>query len=306
MWWFRPFPLFAGMKAVQLRGTPVVRNVCLALVLSSTCSSAAFADTQQTVDRVFAEIRQGKLENSALLVRLGEAAVPEIARYAADPEIGVRGETIAVLQQIGGDAACRAMEPSLNDSASEIRAKAISAYFQRCDHSQVPCEYLLPGVAKVQPSALAIAAAGYCGEEAVGLLTRMLRGNVFVRVEGTVGGPLVPRNLAAAVGLRIAGQEAQDIRIRTGLHTKASVAEPEFVLRVLPDLPDAVAREALPLLQDERALAGGVRRLQDAAVDGFIARLHLKVPFEHGRTRRYLPEEIEQVRTAAVAALSVP
>jgi hypothetical protein len=287
----------------------VVRNVCIAVVLSSSCC-AAFADTQQTVDRVFAEIRQGKLENSASLVRLGEAAVPEIAKYAADPDIGVRGETLAVLQQIGGDAACRAIEPSLNDSASDIRAKAISAYFQRCDHSQVPCEYLLPGLAKVQPSALAVAAAGFCGDEAMALLTRMLRGNVFLRIDfsridATAASPLlVPRNLAAAVGLRIAGQEAQDVRIRTALHSKAGVAEPEFVLRMLPDLPDAVAKEALPLLQDERPSLG--RRLQDAAVDAFIARLHLKVAFEHGRTRRYSPEEIEQVRAAAVQAAGVP
>lgn len=298
-----PFSLIPGHKAVQLRGTPVVRNVCIAVVLSSSCC-AAFADTQQTVERVFAEIRQGKLENSAALVRLGEAAVPEIAKYAADPDIGVRGETLAVLQQIGGDAACRAIEPSLNDSASDIRAKAISAYFQRCDHSQVPCEYLLPGLAKVQPSALAIAAAGFCGEEATALLTRMLRGNVFVRADAGVGSPLVPRNLAAAVGLRIAGQEPQEVRLRTALHSKTSVAEPEFVLRLLADLPDSVAREALPLLQDERAVPSAGRRLQDAAVDAFVARLHLKPTFEHGRTRRYLPEEIEQVRAAADSRLA--
>ncbi|BDC48107.1 hypothetical protein F183_A04230 [Bryobacterales bacterium F-183] len=281
----------------------MLRNNAVGLavvVLSSFCGVAAFADNQQTVDRVFAEIRQGKLENTGLLVRLGEAAVPEIARYAVDGDVAVRGETIAVLQQIGGDAACRAMEPSLNDSASEVRAKAISAYFQRCDHSQVPCEYLLPGVAKMQPSGLAIAAAGYCGEEAVALLMRMLRGNVLVRSEAG-GALLVPRNLAASIGLRIAGQEAQEVRIRTALHSKASVVEPEFVLRMLPDLPDSVAREALPLLQDERALPSA-RRLQDAAVDAFVARLHLKVAFEHGRTRRYTPEEIEQVRVAAAAA----
>lgn len=292
-----------------MKETPVLlRKFCIAAVVLSLLPCSVFADHQQTVERVFAEIRHGKLENSASLVRLGEAAVPEIAKYAADSDVGVRGEALAVLQQIGGDAACRAMEPSLNDSAADIRAKAIYAYFQRCDHSQVPCEYLLPGVAKAQPSALAIAAAGFCAaaeEDATTLLTRMLKGNVFVRMEAG-SAPIVPRNLAASVGLRIAGQEAQEVRIRAALHSKASVAEPEFVLRVLGDLPDAMAKEALPLLSDERPLPGspaGGRRLQDAAVDAFIARLHLRTAFEHGRPRRYLPEEIEQVRAAASAAL---
>lgn len=113
----------------------------------------------------------------------------------------------------------------------------------------------------------------------------------------------VPAPLVAAVALARASDSGP---LETAVRT-TSLDELEFLLDVLGEIEPGPAMRTLAdtALGDEREVAGGVpggarprRRLCDAAVDAFAARLRPDLDFPLTPARRYPPQRLAEARAA--------
>lgn len=284
-----------------------MRNQATATILLAVSVAACAQKTDGRLDQTVAKLRRGDLAAPGELIQMGPAAVQAVEPLLQDPKLDVRRGAVAVLAGLPGPESCRALAVPLGDASEEIRGRAAAAYYRGCARDRVPCEALLAGSAKGDPSAAAMLLAGYCGEAGRKSLGKVPAGRTKLEQYG----PVVPTALVASVAQLHAGDASQAGAVTAAVANRASIAEAEFILQVLPEIPKAQLSAAVPLLDDRRdaaALAGapaGVqpRRMCDAAVDAFASRLSIRMPFASKPATRYTPENLQAAKTLIAAEL---
>jgi hypothetical protein len=269
-------------------------------------AAAACAQKTESLDQGVAKLRRGDLAAPGELIKLGPGAVRAVEPSLQDPKLEVRRGAVAVLAGLPGPESCRALGTPLADESAEIRGRAAAAYYRDCPRDQTPCEPLLAGTAKGEPSAAAILLSGYCGDAGRKFLANPPAGRTKLDY-----GPVVPVALAVSVAKLHSGDASQSTAIASAVSNRTSVSEAEFIVQVLSDIPQSHLGTALPLLDDTRnaaALAGAPagaqpRRICDAAVDAFAARLGLKMPFESKPAMRYTLANLQAAKGLITAKL---
>jgi hypothetical protein len=209
------------------------------------------------------------------------------------------------------EAVCSAGVAALASPSADTREHAARQLYERCNRAILDRD---PAAA----SALAKAVESGSGAAAILLLghfrddesRRMLRAVPSTKqVKLHLSSVPVPAPLVAAVALALAGEPGPlDQAVRTEV-----LAEREFLLDVLGELELGPAMRTLAesTLGDEREVMGGVpsgvqprRRLCDAAVDAFAARLKPTLSFPLTPARRYAPEQLAEARAVIGQQLS--
>lgn len=263
------------------------------------------------VDQAFEAARQGDSSLLTELSELGPPVVPALAPYLDDPDQAIRREAVILLKVVGGDETLPLLERALNDTSTDIQARAATTLYERTDVAPIAArpsmgDALRKSVQQGNPSAAALLLLAYFPGEATENTLRVEHAKPAVETVLLESAPTpVPRSLAATVALSRIGAPGARKALIEAIH-RGRLDELGFFLTVLReiDAPE-VLHELKATLNDPRETGSGApigveqrRRLCDDAVDAFVHRLALKVDFSLSEARRYTPEEIEKVRTA--------
>jgi HEAT repeat protein len=220
-----------------------------------------------------------------------------------------RRDRIMQWQARATPADCQALTEALADESFDLRSRAASALYWKCDRAAAAtfapllCDTLKLGNAE----AGAVLLLGYarpdvavpCLQEAAGR-RRMVKLAVSARP--------VPIALPIKVALARLGQ-ADAVRNLRMAFEKPDLETSLFLLGVLRDIEDREAlRASLRFLDDEREAPGvvshAVRTVRDVAVEALAARFSLKPAFSLEPGRRYTAGQISEIRAAAARAIS--
>ncbi|HEY1341537.1 MAG TPA: hypothetical protein VGF59_28700 [Bryobacteraceae bacterium] len=226
------------------------------------------------------------------------------------PNEEARREQVMQWSVTADPAACHGLERALTDPAADIRVRAATALYGRCDR-EASARRAAPAICRSlemgNASAGAILLLGYAPrEQAEPCLTRPFpKGSA---VKGVTSSRPVRSEFAAIVPLAKLGNEKALAALRAAFD-KPTVAEGLFLLSVLHEVNDAEAlRASVGLLRDERtvpsARADATRKMRDAAVDALADRLGLKLSFQPQTGQRFTPAEVTEVNAAALAAIA--
>lgn len=264
---------------------------------------------EQQVEQAFQAARKGDFSHIGALPKLGPSAVPSLAPYLRDADVGMRREAVAVLAVIGGAKSLPLLVEALGDREAEIRERAAQALYSRYEPTALARDKTLgpalrSSVRAGSPTAASLLLLGYFpdpeNERALRAVVEQF-GDEPTQLSDS--GPLVTVALPARIALSQLGDRiARDALLRA--IDGASLAEAEFLLAVLRDVDSPTVLHAIKkTLDDEREIAGGLpsgagprRRLRDAAVEAFVRRLNLKVDFKLHDSRRHSDEQIARVR----------
>jgi HEAT repeat protein len=232
---------------------------------------------------------------------------------SSTPKIGEDARRDRVMQWAAkaGPNECGALTGALLDESFDIRNRAASALYWKCDRtlavSFAPalCRTLELGNAE----AGAVLLLGYTRpEDATACLKLAAQRREMVKL--AVSAQPVPMTLAAHVALARLGDAAAVSELRQAFE-KPDVPTALFLLGVLQDIVDPEAlRAAVKLLDDDRpgpgVVAHATRTIRDIALEALVARLALIPSFALEPGRRYDSRELAEIRTAADRVLSAP
>jgi hypothetical protein len=206
---------------------------------------------------------------------------------------------------------CAALTSVLLDDSFDLRNRAASALYWKCDRAKAInfgtslCRSLELGNAE----AGAVLLLGYARPEvAKPCLRTMAKRPEMVKLE--VSAQPVSISLAATVALARLGDAEAQHQLRQAFD-KPTQTTALFLLGVLRDIDDHEALQAaVKLLDDDREAPGvmsdSTRTIRDVALEALVARLSLTTSFAVEPGRLYDPQQISEVRTAAERALSEP
>ena len=226
------------------------------------------------------------------------------------PNEEARREQVMQWSVKADSAACEGLERALTDPIADIRVRAATALYGRCDRDVSArraahdiCRSLRMGNA----SAGAILLLGHASREQAEpcLMRPFPKGSA---VKGVTSSKPVPSEFAAIVPLAKLGNEKALVALRTAFG-KPTVPEGLFLLSVLHEVNDGEAlRASVGLLDDERAVpsarADATRKMRDAAVDALADRLSLKLSFQPKTGQRFTPAELAEVKAVSLAAIA--
>lgn len=207
-------------------------------------------------------------------------------------------------------AGCQSLEGALTDASSDIRQRAATALYGKCDRALTGsrattqlCRSADLGTA----SAAVYLLLGYGARpEAEACLQKKHPGWEMVKLANA------SRPVSAALAARVAMARLGDEKALADLRTafmKNSVDEALFLLAALPDVEDKLALESsLHLLDDLRECAGvksgSKRKVRDVAADALIQRFRIAPGYPlPGLGKRYAVGEIAGVREGARVAV---
>jgi hypothetical protein len=201
------------------------------------------------------------------------------------------------------EAACLAALVALAGPSADTREHAARQLYERCDRAILDRD---PAAASVLAKAVergsgaaAILLLGYFRDAESRRVLRAVPSTKPVKLH--LSSVPVPAPLVAAAALAHAGEPGP---LESAVRTQV-LAEREFLLDVLGELEPGPAMRTLAesALGDEREVMGGApsgvqprRRLCDAAVDAFAARLKPTLSFPLTPARRYAPEQLAEAR----------
>ena len=254
-------------------------------------------------------IRQGNSGPSADLVDLGEPVVAPLSAYSDDPNVDVRRQVMKVLAAIASPGAFDPLVRLLEDDDIEIRSESAGALWSQFG----PADYLerekLPaalraslGLGNDSPAALVLL--GYFPTPENEALIREAAMKNPRPLKLLPGSKPVSSDLPGAVALAMMGN---DESVGVVLEAIDSQQAPDllFLLDVLRDIDSPTIIHALSAtLHDQRIVSSGVpsgaepaRRICDEAVERFVNRLDLAVPFNLNSSRRYSADQIDAVKS---------
>jgi HEAT repeat protein len=220
-----------------------------------------------------------------------------------------RRDRIMQWQARATPADCQALTEALADESFDLRSRAASALYWKCDRAAAAafapllCRTLELGNAE----AGAVLLLGYARPEvAVPCLQKPAGQRKMVKL--AVSARPVPIAVPIRVALARLG-EAEAVRDLRMAFEKPDLETSLFLLGVLRDIDDREAlRASLRFLDDEREAPGVVshatRTVRDVAVEALAARFSLKPTFSLAPGRRYAAREIAEIRAAAERAIS--
>jgi len=220
-----------------------------------------------------------------------------------------RRDRIMQWQARAAPADCKALSGALTDESFDLRSRAASALYWKCDRAAAAtfaallCRTLELGNAE----AGAVLLLGYARpEDAEPCLQKAARQSRMVKL--AVSARPVPIALPVRVALARLGHADGIGALRTAFDMP-DVDTSLFLLGVLRDIEDGAAlRASLRFLDDDREAPGVVahamRRVRDVAVEALAARFSLKSTFALEPGRRYAAREITEIRTAAEQRIS--
>ena len=205
---------------------------------------------------------------------------------------------------------CDALGGFLPDASYDIRLRAASALYWKCDRQRVGSRFaknLCQSIEAGNAEAGAYLLLGYAARaEAEPCLRRAYESGAKVKLAAASPKP-VPASLAVTVAMaRLGDQAAKEALVSRLRKPPAEIAL--FLLGALPDIEDPSAlAAAVDLLADTREvprfLTYGPRTVRDVALEALVARLALRVRFAVQPGTRYSETQVAEVRDAARTAL---
>ncbi len=229
--------------------------------------------------------------------------------HAQQPDEDARRDRIMQWQAGATPADCQALTGALADESLDLRSRAASALYWKCDRAAAEsfaallCRTLDLGNAEAGAALLL----GYARREAaVPCLEKAAGQRRMVKL--AVSARPVPVVLPVHVALARLGQ-ADGVRELRMAFAQPDLETALFLLGVLRDIKDREAlRASLRFLDDGREAPGVVthaaRTVRDVALEALVARFSLKPTFSIEPGRRYAAREIAEVRAAAEQAIS--
>jgi len=229
--------------------------------------------------------------------------------HGQQPDEDARRDRIMQWQARATPADCQALTEALADESLDLRSRAASALYWKCDRAAAEtfapllCRTLELGNAEAGAALLL----GYARPEAAVPCLQKAAGQRRM-VKLAVSARPVPVVLPVRVALARLGQ-ADGVRELQTAFARPDLETSLFLLGVLRDIKDREAlRASLRFLDDEREAPGmvahAVRAVRDVAVEALVARFSLKPTFPVEPGRRYAAREIAEVRAAAEQAIS--
>jgi HEAT repeat protein len=220
-----------------------------------------------------------------------------------------RRDRIMQWQARATPADCEALTGALTDESFDLRSRAASALYWKCDRTAAAtfapllCRTLELGNAEAGAALLL----GYArAEAAVPCLQKAAQQRRMVKL--AVSARPVPIALPVRVALARLRQ-AEGVRDLRTAFEKPDLETSLFLLGVLRDIEDREAlRASLRFLDDEREAPGvvshAVRTVRDVAVEALAERFSLKPTFAIEPGRRYTPAQAAEIRGAAEQKIS--
>jgi hypothetical protein len=205
---------------------------------------------------------------------------------AAQPAVDeVRRERVMQLAAKADAKSCELLESALTDPSSDIRGRAASALYWKCDRGvtgQRAVQSLCRSVAMGNANAGALLLLGYAvkPEEAIPCLDRTFP--KWARVKLVTSTKPVAAAVAARVSLARLGSAKATGELRAAFSSSTALPETLFLLAVLGDIRDpGVLSAALVHLGDARECPGLVahatRQVRDVALEAFASRHKLEL-----------------------------
>ncbi len=225
---------------------------------------------------------------------------------AAQPVVdAVRRERVMQLAAKADAKSCELLESALTDPSADIRGRAASALYWKCDRNvtaQRAAPALCQSVTMGNANAGALLLLGYAvrPEEARACLDRAFP--KWAKVKLVTSMQPVPAPVAARVALARLGHAKAVEELRAAFSPRTPLPETLFLLAVLRDIQDPGGLAAsLVHLDDRRACPGLVshatREVRDVALEALVSRLSLDFKVEPGK--RYSDAEVDTVRQLA-------
>jgi HEAT repeat protein len=222
-----------------------------------------------------------------------------------------RLERVLRLAAEASPAACKALVDTLVDESFDLRSRAASALYWKCERNAAAnyTAQLCRSIELGNPEAGAALLLGYAKpDEGTPCLRKAARRPDMVKL--AVSAQPVPIGLPVQVALARLKDPAATRELRREFN-KPSEQTALFLLGVLRDIEDRDAlRAAVGLLDDERpgpgVVAHATRRIRDITLEALVARLSIKPPFAIEPGKRYGARELAEVRTLAERALAEP
>ncbi len=206
-----------------------------------------------------------------------------------------------------GQAGCEQLVAGLTDSSADLRERAARALYANCPATVTDkvagLEVALrKSVTMGNPSAGTLLLLGrFKSDESRKFLQQHMISKEMVKLQPWQ--PPVRQGLAAAVAAVSAGVPSALPAVQKGL---GPLPEAEFLVSAMADLSDNSAVVSLAkLLDDSRTVQAGVPsgvqpqlRIQDLALEAFVARLKLRPSFAIRNGSRYTDAELAQGRIA--------
>ena len=229
---------------------------------------------------------------------------------AAQPAVdAIRRERVMQLAAKADAKSCELLEAALTDPSSDIRGRAASALYWKCDRNvtgQRAVQSLCRSVALGNANAGALLLLGYSvrPEEARPCLDRTFP--KWAKVKLVTSMQPVPAPVAARVALARLGDAKAVDELRAAFNERTPLPETLFLLAVLSDIQQpGILAAVLMHLDDTRVCPGliahATRQVRDVAVEALVSRLNLEFQVEPGK--RYSDAEIDTVRRLAKARL---
>ena len=220
-----------------------------------------------------------------------------------------RRDRIMQWQARATPADCKALTEALADESFDLRSRAASALYWKCDRADAAnfAPLLCKTLALQNAEAGAVLLLGYAKPEtAVPCLQEAARQRRMVKL--AISARPVPIALPVKVALARLNQ-AESVRELRAAFEKPEVETSLFLLGVLRDIEDREAlRASLRFLDDEReapgAVSHAVRAVRDVAVEALVARFSLRPAFPIEPGRRYTARELAEIRALAEQRIS--
>jgi HEAT repeat protein len=235
-----------------------------------------------------------------------------VAQVTSPPQAESARREQAMQWSVQADAAaCLGLEGALTDPSSDIRIRAATALYAKCNRAQTggrAAGQLCRSADLGTSSAAVYLLLGYASRAEAEPCLRKPRPNWNMVKLATSTRP-VAAALAARVGLARLGDPAAVAELRSAFG-KNTVDEALFLLAALPDIEDREALEgAIRLLDDARETpgvkSGSKRQVRDAAADALVQRFQIKPGYPLAANgKRYSESEISAVREPARGILN--
>lgn len=290
--------------------TAFILAIAVVSARSQTMTTNNQTELLEQVKQAFYAAENGEYDQVTALANQGSAIIPILQPYLSSQNEIIRLQTVALLANFPEPESIPLLGIALTDPMQDIRSQAATLLYQRYDPLQLAKDEALGQILQASinqgnDAAAAILLLAYFPTTASQQTLKTLATNAedSAMTELFTWSPVVPVHTVIHTALSRMGNQDSRLTLLQMINA-GEMPTLVFLLDVLREIdsPEVLHQLASKALTNSDTVNSGLpsgitpqRRVQDLAVDAFVARLNLVVDFVPSEQKRYSEAEIAQV-----------